>query len=108
MLRALVGLVLAIGLLGAAFASQYRDEAKSISKSIMARLAPPAASTPPRTSAVEGPVQPPAVLLAAADEPSPVPAPPVAKETESGPKPGTTAPEESVTRPVMRPVATCE
>ena len=85
MLRALVILVLAIGILGAAFASQYRDEAKSY-KSIMARWAPPAASRLPQASAVESPAQPPAVLLAAADQPARVPAPPVAKETESAPK----------------------
>lgn len=85
MLRALVILVLAIGLLGAAFASQYRDEAKSFSKSIMARWAPPAGQ-PPRVSAVERPAQPPAVQLAAADEPTPVPAPPPAKEPEIAPK----------------------
>ncbi|WFU77049.1 hypothetical protein [Bradyrhizobium sp. CB2312] len=109
MMRALVGLVLAIGLLGAAFASQYRDEAKSISesigKSIMARLGPPATSTPSQASAVASPAQPPAMLLAAADETSPMPAPPVAKDTptkdtqakdtESVPKPGATAPEAS-------------
>lgn len=95
MMRALVGLVLAIGLLGAAFASQYRDEAKSISKSIMARWAPPAASTSPQASAVESQARPPAVLLAAADGPSPVPAPQVAKDTESAPKPAATAPEAS-------------
>ncbi|RXH25412.1 hypothetical protein XH99_25715 [Bradyrhizobium nanningense] len=95
MVRALVGLVLAIGLLGAAFASQYRDEAKSIGKSIMARWAPPAANTSPQASTAESPAQPPAVLLAAADEPSPVPAPPLPKETDSAPKPGATAPEAS-------------
>ena len=94
MMRALVGLVLAIGLLGAAFASQYRDEAKSISRSIIARWAP-AVSQPPQASAVETPAQPPAVLLAAADEPSQVPAAPVAKDTESAPKSGTPAPEAS-------------
>ncbi|MET4799199.1 putative coiled-coil protein SlyX [Bradyrhizobium sp. LB11.1] len=106
MLRALVILVLAIGLLGAAFASQYRDEAKSFSKSIMARWAPPAASQPPPASAVESPAQPPAVQLAAADESTPVPAPSPGKETEVAPKadapraadaPGTgaTAPDRS-------------
>ncbi|MDI3560407.1 hypothetical protein [Bradyrhizobium sp. Arg816] len=101
MLRALVGLVLAIGLLGAAFASQYRDEAKSI----MARWAPQAVSEPRRASAVESPAQPPAVQLAAADEPGSLPAPPLGKETESAPKPdaarpdaprtGATAPDQS-------------
>ncbi|MDA9492419.1 hypothetical protein [Bradyrhizobium sp. CCBAU 11361] len=91
MLRALVGLVLAIGVLGAAFASQYRDEAKSISKSIMARWAPPA-SQPQQASAVESPAQPPALLLAAADGPSPVPAPPPGKETQSAPSSGAPTP----------------
>lgn len=83
MVRALVGLVLAIGLLGAAFASQYRDEARSI----VARWAPPAASRPPQASAVESPAQLPAMQLAAADGPGPVPAPPAGKETESAPRP---------------------
>nr|WP_249798929.1 MULTISPECIES: hypothetical protein [unclassified Bradyrhizobium] len=83
MRRALVGLVLAIGILSAAFASQYRDEARSMSRSIMARWAPPAASKPAQASAVETPAQPPAVQLAAADEPGTVPAPPVGKDTES-------------------------
>jgi hypothetical protein len=91
MLRALVGLVLAIGILGAAFASQYRDEARSISKSIMARWAPPA-SQPRQTAAVEAPAQPTALHLAAADEPSPVPAPPPGKETQSAPTPGAPTP----------------
>lgn len=83
MLRALIGLVLAIGILGVAFASQYRDEARSISRSIMARWAPPVAKAPPQASAVESPAPPRAVQLAAADEPGTVPAPPVAKDTES-------------------------
>ena len=94
MLRALVGLVLAIGVLGAAFASQYRDEAKSISKSIMARWAPPA-SQPTQASAVESPAQPPALHLAAADGPSPVPAPPPGKEAQSAPTPGASTPGAS-------------
>lgn len=96
MLRALIGLVLAIGILGAAFASQYRDEARSI----MARWVPPAASEPPQASATESPAQPPAVQLAAADEPGPAPAPPVGKEAESAPRPdapriGATTPDPS-------------
>ncbi|MBR0945138.1 MULTISPECIES: hypothetical protein [Bradyrhizobium] len=97
MLRALVGLVLAIGLLGAAFASQYRDEAKSMTKSIMARWAPPAASEPSKASVVESPAQPPAVQLAAADGPTPVPAPPLGKETESAPR--AEAPKADAARP---------
>jgi len=95
MIRALVGLVLAIGILGAAFASQYRDEAKVVTRSIMARWAPPAASGPPPATAVESPPQPPAVHLAAADGPSSMPAPPAAKETESAPKPAATTPDPS-------------
>lgn len=95
MKRALIGLVLAIGLLGAAFASQYRDEAKSFSKSIMARWAPPATSQPPQASAVESPAQPPAVQLAAADEPGMVPAPPVGKDTESASRTGATTADPS-------------
>lgn len=110
MMRALVGLVLAIGVLGAAFASQYRDEARSMAKSIMARWAPPAATEPPQASAVESPAQPPAVQLAAADDPGTVPAPPAGKDTESNAgfdasrpdaprpdasRPGATAPDPS-------------
>lgn len=95
MMRALVILVLAIGLLGAAVASQYRDEAQSIGQSIMARWAPPAASPTTQASAVENQVQPPVVLLAAAGEPSPVAAPPVPKEADSAPKSGATVPEAS-------------
>ncbi|MGY8705278.1 hypothetical protein RAD16_05975 [Bradyrhizobium sp. 18BD] len=106
MLRALVGLVLAIGILGAAFASQYRDEAKSI----MARWVPTAANKPPQASAVESPAQPPAVRLAAADQPGPVPAPPAGRETESAPgfdASKADAPKPDVQRPdVQRPAAT--
>jgi hypothetical protein len=102
MLRALVGLVLAIGILGAAFASQYRDEARSISRSIMARWASPAAGPPPQASAVESPAPPPAMQLAAADGPGPVPAPPPGKETESTQKfeaPRPDAPRTDAPRP---------
>ncbi|KYG99837.1 hypothetical protein [Bradyrhizobium sp. DOA1] len=95
MMRALIILVLAIGLLGAAVASQYGDEATSIGKSIMALWAPPAASVPPRASAPDNPAQPPVVLLAAAGDSSPVPAPPDAKDIESAPKPAAAAPEAS-------------
>ena len=110
MLRALVGLVLAIGILGAAFASQYRDQAKTTMASIMARWAPPAANKPSQVSAVESPAQPPAVRLAAADPPGPAPAPPAGKDTDStagfdaskpdtakpdAPKPAAAAPDQS-------------
>ncbi|WP_271508101.1 hypothetical protein [Bradyrhizobium sp. CCBAU 11357] len=95
MMRALAILVMAIGLLGAAVASQYSDEATSIGKSIMARWAPPAASAPPQASAAERPAQPATVLLAAADEPSPVPAPPGPKDAESASRPAAAAAEPS-------------
>ncbi|MBR0828310.1 hypothetical protein JQ596_22500 [Bradyrhizobium manausense] len=88
MLRAFVGLLLAIGLLGAAFASQYRDEAKAI----MARWAPPVASPSPEVSEDRSPPTPPTVQLAAADEQTPLPAPPVRKEAESAPPAGATSP----------------
>ncbi|MGV7217163.1 hypothetical protein SO180_28190 [Bradyrhizobium sp. UFLA05-112] len=78
MLRAFVGLLLAIGILGAAFASQYRDEAKAI----MARWAPPAAVAPPEVSEPRNSPTSPVVQLAAADGPTSVPAPPVPKEPE--------------------------
>ncbi|OAF16529.1 hypothetical protein AXW67_12260 [Bradyrhizobium neotropicale] len=90
MLRAFLGLLLAIGVLGAAFASQYRDEAKAI----MARWTPPAASPRPEVTEVQKPATPPTVLLAAADEPAPVPAPPVHKEAQSTPPAGATAPDQ--------------
>ena len=73
-----------------------------MTKSIMARWAPPAAHEPPQASAVESPAQPPAVLLAAADGPSPVPAPPLGKETESAPRtdaPRAEAPKPDAARP---------
>ncbi|WP_367401173.1 hypothetical protein [Bradyrhizobium sp. WYCCWR 13022] len=92
MLRALLILVLAIGVLGAAVASQYREEATSLSKSIMARLVPPA-SQPPRASAAEPPAQPAAVQLAAADQPNSVPAPPRGKDTDVTPKADSPGPD---------------
>ncbi|WP_245305378.1 hypothetical protein [Bradyrhizobium sp. LTSP857] len=97
MLRALVGLVLAIGILGAAFASHYRDEAKTITKSILARWAPPGANEPPQASAGENPAQPRAMQLAAADGPGPLPAPPAGKETESAPRTDATRPDTART-----------
>jgi hypothetical protein len=93
MLRGFVGLLLTIGILGAAFASQYRDEAKAI----MARWGPPISSPPPEVSEeVHSPASPPTVQLAAADEQTPLPAPPVHKEAESVPSStGATSPDQS-------------
>jgi hypothetical protein len=86
-LRAFVGLLLATGILGAAFASQYRDEARAI----MARWAPPVSNPP---SEVHIPANPPAVQLAAADGPVSVPAPPVQKDAESNPSTAATPPDQ--------------
>ncbi|WGD48859.1 hypothetical protein QA641_24785 [Bradyrhizobium sp. CB1650] len=90
MRRAFVGLLLAIGILGAAFASHYRDEAKAI----MARWAPPVSRPSPDASEVHSPAPPP-VQLAAADEqtPLPAPAPPVRKDAESVPPAGAPSPD---------------
>jgi hypothetical protein len=90
MLRALVGLLLATGILGAAFASHYRDEARAI----VARWAPPAAKPPPKLSEDRAPAEPPAVQLAAADEPTSVPAPPI-HEAENVAPTGTTSPDQA-------------
>lgn len=88
MLRAFVGLLLAIGILGAAFASQYRDEAEAI----VARWTAPVASPSPEVSEVRSPPTPPTVQLAAADEQTPLPAPPAHKEVENAPPAGATSP----------------
>ncbi|WP_349531074.1 hypothetical protein [Bradyrhizobium sp. NAS80.1] len=88
--RAFVGLLLAIGVLGAAFASQYRDEARAI----MARWAPPVSSPPPQTFEMRSPAAPPPVKLAAADDQVPVPAPPVQKNAESNPPTAATPPDQ--------------
>ncbi|MEK9280212.1 MULTISPECIES: hypothetical protein [unclassified Bradyrhizobium] len=91
MLRAFVAVLLAIGILGAAFASQYRDEAKAI----MARWAPPVPTPSPKASEIHSSAQPPTVQLAAADEPPSLPAPPAHKEAESAPPAGAPSPDQS-------------
>ncbi|WP_415023001.1 hypothetical protein [Bradyrhizobium sp.] len=89
MLRAVVGLLLAAGLLGAAFASQYRDQARAI----MARWAPPASNTSRDVAEAHGAVTSPKVQLAAADDQVPVPAPPVHKDAESNSPAAVTPPD---------------
>lgn len=89
MLRTFVGLLLAMGILGAAFASHYRDEARAI----MARWAPPVSSPPKEASEVHSPANPPMVQLAAADGQVSVPAPPVRKDAETNPPAGATPPD---------------
>ena len=84
MLLALVGLLLAVCIVGAAFASRYRDEAKAI----MARWAPPASMAHEEPSKPAGP----ALMAQAADapaQPSP-PATPSQKETKEVPSTGAT------------------
>lgn len=105
MLRAVVILLLATGLLGAAVASQYRDEAKAI----MARWAAPVSapsSTPSSSpsleaSEVRSPAPPSTVLLAAADEQPTVPAPPVHKDADNHPTTGATPPDPKSAEPTQ-------
>jgi hypothetical protein len=86
MLRALVGLLLAICIVGAAFASRYGNEAKAI----MARWAPPISKAPPEASEHRDPARSLIVQVADSDkQPSP-PAPPSHKETQDVPSTGTT------------------
>ncbi len=89
MLRVLVGLLLATGILGAALASQYRDETRAI----MARWTAPVSRPHLEASEVRGPANPPPVQLAAADDQVPVPAPPVQKNADSNPPAATTPPD---------------
>jgi len=88
MLLALVGLLLAVCIVGAAFASRYRDEAKAI----MARWAPPASMAHEEAAKPAGP----ALMAQAADapaQPSP-PAAPSQKETKEVPSTGATPPAD--------------
>lgn len=104
MLRAVVILLLATGLLGAAVASQYRDEARAI----MARWAAPVSapsSTPSSSpsleaSEVRSPAPPPTVLLAAADEQVAAPSPPV-KDADNHPTTGATPPDPKSAEPTQ-------
>jgi MbeD/MobD like len=80
----LVGLLLAIGILGAAFASRYGHEAKAI----MARWAPPSATAPPEASELRAPARSLAVQVAAADEKPSLPAAPSRKEVNDIPSTG--------------------
>lgn len=97
MLRAVVILLLAAGLLGAAVGSQYRDEARAI----MARWAAPVSNStssprlnpPLEASEVRSPAPLSTVLLAAADEQAPAPSPPVHKDADNQPTTGATPPD---------------
>lgn len=101
MLRAVVILLLAAGLLGAAVGLEYGDEAKAI----MARWAAPVSNLVPSPSSisplnppseaaeVRSPAPPATILLAAADEQVPLPSPPVQKDADNNPATGTTPPD---------------
>lgn len=91
MLLALVGFLLAVCIIGAAFASRYGNDA---TKAIMARWAPPVSIAPKEASEPRGPAEP--LMAQAADapaQPSPPPAP-SAKETKEVPSTGATTSTE--------------
>lgn len=93
MLRAVVILLLATGLLGAAVASQYRDEARAIMARWAAPVSSPRLNPPLEASEVRNPAPPPTVFLAAADEPVPMPSPQVPKVVDNNPTAGATSPD---------------
>jgi hypothetical protein len=93
MLRAVVILLLATGLLGAAVASQYRDEARAIMARWAAPVSSPSLNPPSEASEVRSPAPPSTVLLAAADEQVPMPSPPVPKVADNNPTTGATSPD---------------
>jgi chemotaxis protein histidine kinase CheA len=83
----LVGLLLAIGIIVAAFASRYGNEAKAI----MARWSPQAATAPLEVSELRAPPRPPIVQVADADQQPSPPAPSSRKEADDVPSTGATA-----------------
>ncbi|WP_225116186.1 hypothetical protein [Bradyrhizobium sp. BRP22] len=106
MLRVLVGLLLAIGIVGAAFAARYGNEAKAI----MARWAPQA-SAPPAASEPRASTKSLMVEVADAGEqpstPSPssqkdVPAPSSSKESKDVPSAGAPPPANSTSADVAQ------
>lgn len=101
MLRAVVILLLATGLLGAAVASQYRDEAKAIMARWAAPVSAPSSNPPLEASEVRSPAPPSTVLLAAADEQPTVPAPPVHKDADNHPTTGATPPDPKSAEPTQ-------
>lgn len=101
MLRAVVILLLATGLLGAAVASQYRDEAKAIMARWAAPVSAPSSSPSLEASEVRSPAPPSTVLLAAADEQPPAPAPPVHKDADNHPTTGASPPDPKSAEPTQ-------
>lgn len=100
MLRAVVILLLATGLLGAAVASQYRDEAKAIMARWAAPVSAPSSTPSLETSEVHSPAPPSTVLLAAADEQVAAPSPPV-KDADNHPTTGATPPDPKSAEPTQ-------
>ena len=111
MLQALVGLLLAIGIVGAALASRYGHDAKAI----MARWTPQAPVAPPEASDLRGPGRSPVVQVAdAAEQLSPpppssqkeVPAPPSHKEAGEVPPTGAATSADSTSADVAQSLKT--
>ncbi|WP_454628924.1 hypothetical protein [Bradyrhizobium cenepequi] len=102
-LRVLVGLLLAIGLVGAAFGSRYGDEAKAIMArwTSQASIAPPEAASELRASTKSLIVQ----VADAGEQPSP-PAPSSSKATKDVPPTGATTPADSTSADVAQSLKT--
>lgn len=100
MLRAVVILLLATGLLGAAVASQYRDEARAIMARWAAPVSTPSLNPSLEVTEVRSPAPPSTVLLAAADEPVAAPSPPV-KDADNHPTTGATPPDPKSAEPTQ-------
>jgi hypothetical protein len=81
------GLLLAMGILAAAFALRHGNEAKVIT----AQSAPPISTAPPRASELRSPAKSPAVQVAEAGEQPSLPAPPSRREADAVPSTGATA-----------------
>jgi hypothetical protein len=82
-----VGLLLAVGILGAAFALRHGNEAKVV----MARSAPPISTAPPEATELRDPARPPTVQVADADQQPSPPPPPSRKEADDAPSTGASA-----------------
>jgi hypothetical protein len=102
MLRALVGLLLAICIAGAAFAARYGNEAKAI----IARWAPPISLAPPEASEPRGPTKSLIVQVAEANEQPSPPPPPSRKEAEDVRSTGATTPADSTSADLAQSLKT--
>ncbi|WP_244443475.1 hypothetical protein [Bradyrhizobium sp. Ai1a-2] len=97
-LRTLAGLLLAVGIAGAALAARYGDEAKAI----MARWTPHVSALPPEAAERRDPAKSLVVQVADAAEQPSAPAPPVPKDAPapSNPKETKDAPPTGSAKPV--------